>query len=67
MLKIMETKEIIERANKAVTEAFNNGSEFERKRLIEKSVNYFTPILKTYCSDECAKELIDGFVNSLEE
>ena len=32
----METEKIIERANKAVTDAFNNGSEFERKRLIEK-------------------------------
>lgn len=21
----------------------------------------------TYCSDECVKELIDGFVNSMEE
>ena len=32
----METEKIIERTNKAVADAFNNGSEFERKRLIEK-------------------------------
>lgn len=32
----MEAEKMIERANKAVTDAFNNGSEFERKRLIEK-------------------------------
>ena len=32
----METEKIIERANKAVADAFNNSSEFERKRLIEK-------------------------------
>ena len=34
---------------------------------IEKIIGYFTPILKTYCSEECVKELIDGFVNSMKE
>lgn len=38
-----------------------------KQEFIEKTINYFTPILKTYCSEECVKELIDGFVNSLEE
>lgn len=37
------------------------------QEFIEKSVNYFTPILKTYCSEECVKELIEGFINSMEE
>lgn len=38
-----------------------------KEEFINKCVNYFTPILKTYCSEECVKELIDGFVNSMEE
>jgi hypothetical protein len=38
-----------------------------KQEFIEKCVNYFTPILKTYCSEACAKELIDGFVNIMEE
>lgn len=38
-----------------------------KQEFIEKSVNYFTPILKTYCSEECVKELITGFVNSIKE
>ena len=38
-----------------------------KQEFIEKTISYFTPILKTYCSEECVKELIDGFVNSLEE
>ena len=38
-----------------------------KQEFIEKTTNYFTPILKTYCSEECVKELIDGFVNSMEE
>lgn len=38
-----------------------------KQEFIEKTISYFTPILKTYCSEECVKELIDGFVNSLEK
>lgn len=38
-----------------------------KAELIDKAINYFTPILKTYCSKECVKELIDGFVNSMKE
>ena len=37
-----------------------------KREFIEKTISYFTPILKTYCSEECVKELIDGFVNSME-
>ena len=38
-----------------------------KQEFIEKTISYFTPILKTYCSEECVKELIDEFVNSMEE
>lgn len=38
-----------------------------KEKFIEKSINYFTPILKTYCSEECVKELIEGFINSMEK
>ena len=38
-----------------------------KQEFIAKTISYFTPILKTYCSEECVKELIDGFVNSLGE
>jgi hypothetical protein len=38
-----------------------------KAEFIGKTISYFTPILKTYCSEECVKELIDGFVNSMEE
>lgn len=38
-----------------------------KAEFIEKVIGYFTPILKTYCSEECVKELIDGFVNSMED
>lgn len=38
-----------------------------KQEFIEKTISYFTPILKTYCSEECVKELIDGFAKSLEE
>lgn len=38
-----------------------------KQEFIEKTISYFTPILKTYCSEECVKELIDGFVNSMEK
>jgi hypothetical protein len=38
-----------------------------KAEFIEKTISYFTPILKTYYSEECVKELIDGFVNSMEE
>ena len=38
-----------------------------KQEFIEKTISYFTPILKTYCSEECVKELIGGFINSMEE
>jgi hypothetical protein len=38
-----------------------------KQEFIEKTISYFTPILKTYCSEECVKELIDGFVNSMKK
>ena len=38
-----------------------------KQEFINKTISYFTPILKTYCSEECVKELMDGFVNLLEE
>ena len=38
-----------------------------KQEFIEKTISYFTPILKTYCSEECVKELMDGFAKSLEE
>lgn len=38
-----------------------------KQEFIDKTISYFTPILKTYCSEECVKELIDGFINSMEE
>ena len=38
-----------------------------KQKFVEKTISYFSPILKTYCSEECVKELIDGFVNSVEE
>ena len=40
---------------------------YKNQTFIENTISYFTPVLKTYCSEECVKELIDGFVNSLEE
>ena len=45
----------------------NNPEMVNKQEFIEKTISYFTPILKTYCSEECVKELIDGFVNSMEE
>lgn len=38
-----------------------------KQEFIDKTISYFTPILKTYCSEECVKELIDGFVNLMEK
>ena len=38
-----------------------------KQEFIEEAIRYFTPILKTYCSEECVKELIDGFVNSIKD
>lgn len=38
-----------------------------KQEFIEKTIGYFMPILKTYCSEECVKELIDGFVNSMKD
>jgi hypothetical protein len=38
-----------------------------KAEFIEKTISYFSPILKTYCSEECVKELIDGFVNSMKK
>ena len=31
----------------------------------EKTIQYFEPILRTYCSEECVKELIDGYKSLL--
>ena len=52
--------------NVADTDA-NKPEMVNKQEFIEKCVNYFTPILKTYCSEACVKELIDGFVNIMEE
>jgi hypothetical protein len=38
-----------------------------KQEFVERTISYFTPILKTYCSEECVKELIGGFINSMEE
>ena len=38
-----------------------------KQEFIENAISYFTPILKTYCSEACVKELIDGFINSMKE
>ena len=32
---------------------------------LEKTIKYFEPILKTYCSEECLKELMKGYINSI--
>ena len=45
----------------------NKETMVNKQKFIAKTISYFTPILKTYCSEECVKELIDGFVNSMEE
>lgn len=38
-----------------------------KQEFIEKTISYFTPILKTYCSEACVKELMDGFTNAMEK
>jgi hypothetical protein len=38
-----------------------------KQEFIDKAISYFTPILKTYCSEACVKELMDGFVNIMEK
>lgn len=66
----MEAEKIIERANKAVTDAFNNGSEFERKRLIEKAKAWLKVKNET-CMFELemilGSNFIEDFVKYLEE
>ena len=32
---------------------------------LEKTIKYFEPILKTYCSEECLIELMKGYINSI--
>lgn len=39
---------------------------YQKRKFADKTISYFTPILKTYCSEECVKEIIDVFVNSME-
>ena len=52
---------------RALDENVNKETMVNKQKFIAKTISYFTPIRKTYCSEECVKELIDGFVNSLEE
>ena len=52
---------------RTLDENVNKETMVNKQEFIAKTISYFTPILKTYCSEECVKELIDGFVNSLEE
>ena len=68
----METEKIIERANKAITDAFNNGSEFTQKRLIEKACKIyrqhlikFNPTLKEFPT--ALDEAVNIFRKQLEE
>lgn len=39
--------------------------EYKQAKWIDKVCKYITPILKTYCSDECVKELIEGLRNKM--
>lgn len=39
--------------------------EYKQGKWLDKVCKYITPILKTYCSDECAQELIEGLKNKL--
>lgn len=32
---------------------------------LEKTIKYFEPILKTYCSEECVEELIKGYIQQV--
>lgn len=32
---------------------------------LEKTIKYFEPILRTYCSEECLKELMNGYINHI--
>ena len=52
---------------RALDENVDKEKMVNKREFIEKTISYFTPILKTYCSEECVKELIEGFVNSLGE
>lgn len=40
--------------------------EYKQNKWLDKVCKYITPILKTYCSDECIKELIEGLKNKLD-
>lgn len=40
--------------------------EYKQGKWFDKVCKYITPILKTYCSEECIKELIEGLKNKLE-
>lgn len=40
--------------------------EYKQGKWLDKVCKYITPILKTYCSDECVKELIEGLKTNWE-
>lgn len=39
--------------------------EYKQGKWLDKVCKYIKPILKTYCSDECVKELIEGLRNKM--
>mgnify|MGYP006321059159 CR=1 FL=1 len=63
----METKKIIERANKAVTEAFNSGSKFERERLIDKACEWLESAIRPYAGYSDTADIIESFRKTMEE
>lgn len=42
-----------------------NAAHSTKTMIEEKTIQYFEPILRTYCSEECVKELIDGYKSLL--
>ena len=38
---------------------------YQLRRNYEKTIKYFEPILKTYCSEECLIELMKGYINKI--
>ena len=42
-----------------------NAAHREKTIIEEKTIQYFEAILRTYCSEECVKELIDGYKSLL--
>jgi hypothetical protein len=59
-------EEIVNTANKYYkgdeVYTFVVAAQWADNTMIEKVVKYFTPILKTYSSEECTRELIEGFI-----